>query len=197
MRTVALTGNVAAGKSTVAQLFRHWGAVVFDADETVRVLQRPGEQVYDEIVAHFGRSVVRADGGLDRAALRDRVLAHPAEREILERIVHPAVEGRRQAAMAAARAQGATLFIADIPLLFESADPSAYEGVILVDAPAAERRRRLMMDRRLSATHADRLIAAQIPSERKRPRATWIIDNDADRATLVARTRAVWDQLTT
>jgi dephospho-CoA kinase len=195
MRTVALTGNVAAGKSTVAQLFRGWGAVVFDADETVRLLQRPGEQVYDEILAHFGPGVIRADGGLDRAALRDRVLANPAEREILERIVHPAVEARRQAALTAARAHGTPLFIADIPLLFESADPSVYDGVILVDAPATERRRRLMIDRRLTATHADRLIAAQIPSELKRPRATWIIDNDADRATLVARSRAVWDQI--
>jgi len=195
-RVVAVTGNVAAGKSTVVQLFRDWGAVIFDADETVRLLQRPGEPVYAEILAHFGPGVRRADGGLDRAALRDRILAHPAERDVLERIVHPAVEARREAALAAARERGVRLVIADIPLLFESADPSAYDGIVLVDAPEPERRRRLMMDRRLSAAHAEQLIAAQMPADAKRVRATWIIDNDADRATLIARSRAVWDALT-
>ncbi|MBL0180082.1 MAG: dephospho-CoA kinase [Gemmatimonadetes bacterium] len=190
---MALTGNIAAGKSTVAQLLRSWGAVLFDADEAVRVLQRPGSGVFAAIVAHFGRGVVRADGGLDRVALRDRILADPAERAALEAIVHPAVEARRLAAQEAAAAAGAAVFVADIPLLFESADPAAYDGVILVDAPAGERRRRLINARRLSPLDADRLIAAQMPAAAKRALATWIIDNDADRATLMARTRAVWD----
>ena len=174
MRRIALTGNIAAGKSTVAQLLRSWGAVLFDADEAVRVLQRPGSGVFAAIVAHFGGGVVRADGGL----------------------VHPAVDARRVAAQEAAAAAGAAVFVADIPLLFESADPSAYDGVILVDAPAGERRRRLINARPLSPLDADRLIAAQMPAAAKRALATWIIDNDADRATLVARTRAVWDAVT-
>ena len=165
MRRIALTGNIAAGKSTVAQLLRSWGAVLFDADEAVRVLQRPGSGVFAAIVAHFGGGVVRADGGLDRVALRDRILADPAERAALEAIVHPAVDARRIAAQEAA-------------------------------APAGERRRRLINARRLSPLDADRLIAAQMPAAAKRALATWIIDNDADRATLVARTRAVWDAVT-
>ncbi len=195
MRQIALTGNIAAGKSTVVQLLRSWGAVVFDADDAVRALQRPGTSVYSAIVAHFGPGVVRADGGLDRAALRERILADPAERAALEAMVHPAVEARRLAAATAAAKAGATVFLADIPLLFESADPSVYDGVILVDAPDAERRRRLINARRLAPIDADRLMAAQMPAAAKRPRATWIIDNDADRATLVARSRAVWDAL--
>lgn len=196
MRTIALTGNIAAGKSTVAQLLRGWGAVLFDADEEVRRLQRPGQPVFEAILEHFGPSVRRADGGLDRAALRERILGSPSERATLEALVHPAVEASRQAAIAAARARGAAVFLADIPLLFEAADPSAYDGVILVDAPVAERRRRLIEERRLPPDDADRLIAAQMPASTKRPLATWIIDNDADRATLVARTRAVWEAIT-
>lgn len=196
MRTIALTGNIAAGKSTVAQLLRGWGAVLFDADEEVRTLQRPGQPVFDAILRHFGPAVRRADGGLDRAALRERILGNPRDRAALEAIVHPAVEARRQAAIAEARARGATVFVADIPLLFESANPSAYDGVILVDAPEGERRRRLVEERRISAADADRLMAAQMPSSAKRPLATWIIDNDADRPTLVARTRAVWEAIT-
>lgn len=196
MRTIALTGNIAAGKSTVAQLLRGWGAVLFDADEEVRNLQRPGQPVFEAILNHFGPDIRRADGGLDRAALRDRILGSAEARAALEAMVHPAVETRRQAAIAAARARGATVFLADIPLLFESADPSVYDGVILVDAPISERRRRLIEERRLSAADADRLIAAQMPSSIKRPMATWLIDNDADRATLVARTRGVWEAIT-
>jgi dephospho-CoA kinase len=196
MRTIALTGNIAAGKSTVAQLLRGWGAVLFDADEEVRRLQRPGQPVFEAILAHFGPSVRRADGGLDRAALRERILGNPSERATLEALVHPAVEASRQAAIAAAQARGAEVFLADIPLLFEAADPAAYDGVILVDAPVAERRRRLIEERRLPPDDADRLIAAQMPASTKRPLATWIIDNDADRATLVARTRAVWEAIT-
>ena len=87
MRTLALTGNIAAGKSTVARLLREWGAVVFDADETVRELQRPGQPVFAAILGHFGPAVLRTDGGLDRDALRRRILADPAARAALEQIV--------------------------------------------------------------------------------------------------------------
>ena len=196
MRTLALTGNIAAGKSTVARLLREWGAVVFDADETVRELQRPGQPVFAAILGHFGPAVLRTDGGLDRDALRRRILADPAARAALEQIVHPAVERRRQAARQAAIAAGTTVFVADIPLLFESADPTSYDGVILVDAPESLRRQRLINDRGLASDEADRLIAAQMPAAEKRQRATWIIDNDSDRETLVERTRTVWQAIT-
>lgn len=194
-RVVALTGNVAAGKSTVATLLQRWGATLIDADVIVRELQRPGEPVFDAILARFGPGVRRADGALDRAALRERILADPAERQALEAIVHPAVEARRAALTEAARARGDAVVIADIPLLFESSDPSRFDGVILVDAPVAYRHARLVHDRHLHPDEADRLIAAQMPAEQKRARATWIIENDADRPTLEARTRAVWEAI--
>ncbi len=195
MRTLALTGNIAAGKSTVARLLRDWGAVLFDADETVRELQQPGQPVFTAIVGHFGTGVLRADGGLDRDALRRQLLADPAARAALEQIVHPAVERRRQAARQAAIAAGTTVFVADIPLLFESADPASYDGVVLVDAPESQRRQRLINDRGLAPGEADRLIAAQMPAAEKRRRATWIIDNDGDRETLVERARTVWQAI--
>ena len=195
MRIFALTGSVAAGKSTVGALFRALGATLIDADALVRELQQPGEPVFNAIVAAFGRDALDATGALDRAAMRRRILADPAAKLQLERIVHPAVEQRRQVMVGAARARGDSLVIADIPLLFEAADPDAYDGIIVVDAPTAERRRRLMHDRGMSAHDAAQLIATQIPAAEKRARATWIIDNDSDRATLEARTRAVWDAL--
>ena len=189
MHVYALTGSIAAGKSTVGALFRAWGAPVIDADALVRELQRPGQPVLAAIVATFGRDVLDDDGELNRAAMRRRILNE------LEAIVHPAVEARRRELVEAARARGEAIVIADIPLLFEAADPGAYDGIIVVDAPIAERRHRLMHDRRLSAHDADQLIAAQMPADEKRARATWIIDNDGDRATLSQRARVVWDAL--
>ncbi len=194
-QVVGLTGNVASGKSTVATLFRGWGATVIDADAIVRELQRPGQPVFTAILERFGSPVRRADGGLDRAALRRLIVADPVARDDLERIVHPAVEARREELTAAARLRGDPVVIADIPLLFEALDPAGFDGVIVVDAPVEYRRERLIHDRGLTATDADALIAAQLPAAAKRARATWVIDNDSDRGTLAARARAVWEAL--
>ncbi|HEY8062869.1 MAG TPA: dephospho-CoA kinase, partial [Gemmatimonadales bacterium] len=87
------------------------------------------------------------------------------------------------------------IVIADIPLLFEAGDPSAYDGVIVVDAPVEVRRRRLMEHRGFDGDEADLLIAAQMPADQKRARATWIIDNDGDREKLTRRAREVWKAL--
>ncbi len=197
MRVLALTGNVAAGKSTVARRLVERGAVLIDADAIVRELQRPGTPVFAQIVARFGPTIVAADGALDRAALRQRVLADPAERHDLEAIVHPAVEQARRRRLSQAADAGATIVITDMPLLYEAADPAAYDGVILVDAPTPIRRDRLIRERGLSAEEADRLLAAQWPAAAKRARATWIIDNDADLATLLERTDRLWTTIST
>jgi dephospho-CoA kinase len=189
---VALTGNVAAGKSTVAALFRQWGAAVLDADQVVRDLQRPGTPVYRRIVERFGPGIVDARGELDRPALRRLILADAAARADLNAIVHPAVRAQREGLVAAARAGGARIIVADIPLLFEASDPAEYDAVVLVDAPASLRRQRLVTMRGLPPEDADRLIAAQLPSEGKRRRSDFVIDNDGDRMQLERRARDVW-----
>jgi len=189
---VALTGNVAAGKSTVAALFRHWGAAVLDADQVVRELQRPGTPVYHRIVERFGPGIVDAHGELDRPALRRLILADAAARADLNAIVHPAVRAQREGLVAAARAGGARIVVADIPLLFEASDPAEYDAVVLVDAPTPLRRQRLVTMRGLPPEDADRLIAAQMPSEGKRRRSDFVIDNDGDRTQLERRARDVW-----
>ena len=195
MKVFALTGSVAAGKSSVGALFRRWGATLIDADALVHELQQPGAPVLDAMVAAFGREILDAHGALDRAAMRRRILDDVAARRQLESIVHPALEVRRRELIAAAQQRGDAIVIADIPLLFEAADPAQYDGVIVVDAPVIERRRRLMADRGFTAHDADRLIDAQLPAAEKRARATWIIDNDGDRASLELRARLVWDAL--
>jgi dephospho-CoA kinase len=195
MLNVALTGNIASGKSTVAELFRTWGATVIDADRLVRDAQAPGSPVLRAIAGRFGQDLIDASGMLDRKALRQRVMGDPAALTDLNRLVHPDVLRRRSALEQEARNRGDRIVVSDIPLLFEAADPSAFDVIVLVDAPETVRRSRLLSQRGLSAQDADRMLAAQAPTGPKRERSTYVIDNDADRATLEARVREVWAQL--
>jgi dephospho-CoA kinase len=195
MLTVALTGNVAAGKSTVAELFRRWGATVIDADTIVRELQQPGMPVHTAIVARFGAGILLPDSSLDRAALRAIILADAAARADLNALVHPAVLTRRALLAIEAETAGVAILINDIPLLFEIGMADEYPIVILVDAPVEERLRRMVVERHLDPAEARALIDAQWPSAQKRAQSTYVIDNDADRATLEACARRVWDDL--
>ena len=195
MRHIGLTGNVAAGKSAVAALFRRWGATVVDADEIVHQLQQRGTPVLSAITGRFGTAVLRPDGSLDRARLRALVFADEGARRDLEAIVHPAVQARRAELLAEAGDRGDPVVVSDIPLLFETMDPAQFDAVVLVDAPAAVRRERLMAQRGFSAEDADRLIAAQVPATLKRARSSFVIDNDGDEAALERRARKVWEAI--
>lgn len=192
---VALTGNIAAGKSSVARLFAEWGATVIDADAIVHALQQPGTPVFDAMLARFGPGILRPDGELDRPALRRLVLNDPAARADLEAIIHPAVAARRTALIADAVRRDAGIVVSDIPLLFEVADPADFDRVVLVDAPEAARRDRLVRIRGLDPAEADRLIATQLPSAGKRARSHHVIDNDGSPAALEAAARRVWKLL--
>lgn len=195
MLSLALTGNIAAGKSAVARLLAQHGATIIDADVLAREAVAPGTPGLAAVVTRFGPGVLAPDGTLDRAALRAIVFADPAARAALNAIVHPAVGERRDRALAAARARGDRVVISDIPLLFEVGLEQAFDGVILVDAPEAEREARLVRDRGLSPADARAMIAAQWPASRKRAGARWIIDNDGSRSALAAQVDALWPQL--
>lgn len=195
MLHLALTGNVASGKSSVARLFADWGATLIDADAIVRDLQRPRTPIFDRIVARFGPEIVAADGELDRARLRALVLADAGARRDLEAIVHPAVAAERERLIDEARRRGDAIVVSDIPLLFEVMDPEAFDAVVLVDAPEAIRRERLLRDRGISSEEADGLFRAQHPAADKRARSDFIIDNDSSRMELRDRAWRVWRQL--
>jgi dephospho-CoA kinase len=193
--SVALTGNIAAGKSSVAGLFERWGATVIDADKLVREAQAPGQPTLESIAKRFGPGVISSDGTLDRAALRSRVLADSNELADLNRIVHPEVHRRRLELLAEARNRGDRIVVSDIPLLFEVDDPSAFDAIVLVDAPEQVRRARLMQSRALEPAQADRMMAAQMDAGQKRGLSDYVIDNDGDFAALERAAALVWDSL--
>ena len=195
MLNVALTGNVASGKSTVARWFAEWGATVIDADTIVREVQQPGSSVVNAIRDRFGDAVIQPDGSLNRELLRRRVMADAGERGALNAIVHPAVQRRRTTLIEEARARGDRVIVNDIPLLFEVLDPSAFDAVVLVDAPVSIRHDRLKRDRGLSAQEADDLMAAQLPSATKRARSDLVIENADTLDNLRQRAQHTWNAL--
>jgi dephospho-CoA kinase len=195
MLSVALTGHIGAGKTTVAELFKRWGATVIDADQLVREAQAPGQPVLAKIAARFGKELLRADGTLDRPGRRARVLVDAGALADLNRIVHPEVHRRRRELLAEARARGERIVVSDIPLLFESADPAEFDAIVLVDAREAVRRARLLATRTLTPDEADRLMAAQLSSTPKRARSDYVIENEGDLPALERAASAVWDAL--
>jgi dephospho-CoA kinase len=197
MLHLALTGNIASGKSTVAALLAAHGATIIDADLLAREAVRPGTPALEAIIERFGASMLLADGTLDRPGLRARVFRDPVAREALNAIVHPAVSRLREAQLAEAKRRGDAVVISDIPLLFEVGLEHAFDGVILVDAPETERLGRLVGDRALSREQAQAMMDAQWPSTRKRAGATWIIDNDGSREQLAVRVADLWQTIQT
>jgi dephospho-CoA kinase len=192
---VGLTGNVGAGKSAVLELLKGWGAWAIDADVLAREAVLPGTPALAAIVERFGRGMLQTDGALDRAMLRRRVMTDAKGREALNDIVHPVVARLTAEREQEAGRAGARIVVHDVPLLFEALDPDTFDAVVLVDAPTAVRKDRLMQARGLSAAEADDLIAAQTPSAGKRAKSHFVIDNDGPREALERRAREVWSEL--
>jgi dephospho-CoA kinase len=195
MLKVALTGNIASGKSSVARVWRAAGVAVVEADELARLAVVPGSDALRRIADRWGPGILLPSGELDRAALRDVVFRDPVERRALEEIVHPEVERLRAKAFARAARDGANLLVADIPLLFEVGLENDFDVVVLVDSPESIRLERLVSDRGLPEAEARRMIEAQIPTERKRDAADFVIENTGTITDLEARAKEVWAEL--
>jgi dephospho-CoA kinase len=172
MLILGLTGSVAMGKSTVAAFFAEHGVAIFDADRAVHDLYR-GEAA-PLVEAAFPGTVV--DGAVDRTRLSARVLHDRAAMMRLEALIHPLVARREEAFCAAAAAAGRRVVLLDIPLLFEVGAESRVDLIIVVSAPAAMQRARLLARPGMDASRADAMIARQIPDAEKRRRAHFIID---------------------
>ena len=195
MYRVALTGNIASGKSVVARVWAGLGASLVDADELARQAVEPGTPGLARVVARFGRAVLAADGTLDRAALRSIVFGDDAARADLERILHPEIARLRASEEARLEREGKAIVAHVIPLLFEARLETEFDEVVLVDAPEAERLRRLVELRGLPEAEARRMVAAQMPASAKRARATLILDNAGTMDALERDARSAWREL--
>jgi dephospho-CoA kinase len=177
MYTVALTGGIASGKSAVEQCFARRGIEICDADKVARDVVAAGSEGLREVVAVFGRSVLGADGSLDRRAMRERVFGDPDARRQLEGIIHPRV---RNAIWEAAQAMRSAYGLLVIPLLVESGDYAWVDRVLVVDVPRAVQLGRLLARDGISRELAESMIDAQASREQRLAIADDVIDNSAD-----------------
>ena len=180
MTSIALTGGIASGKTTIATRLRELGAVVLDADEFARAAVAPGGTTLLAIREHFGDDVFDDAGALDRAELGRRIFADPSEREALNAIVHPEIRRLTQEAKDRARADDPeAIVVHDIPLLVESTHNYDYDEIWVADAPAEVRLERLIEDRGLSREEAAQRIAAQASDDERRRIADVLFDTTA------------------
>ncbi len=171
---IGLTGSIGMGKSTTAQMFREAGVPVYDADAAVADLYVRGGAAVEPLEAAFPG--VTRDGAVDREALRLRVLGDDAAMTRLNAVVHPLLGRDRLAFHAQAEATGADILVFDIPLLFETGGERNMDAVVVVTAPAAVQRARVLAREGMTPERLDAILARQTPDAQKRERADFVID---------------------
>ncbi len=199
MLRVGLTGGVACGKTTVAEMFAQRGAHVVRADEVAHDLMRPGEPVYDEVVRHFGRNILGSDGAIDRKKLADAAFGSGRIQE-LNQIVHPAVTARQEAwtnEIAAQDPQG--IAVVEAALLLEAGVGKRFDKLVVVICTMPQKIERFARRHNLDLAAAEgevtRRMAAQLPEEEKARAADYVIDNSGPRSELEAKVDALMAEL--
>jgi dephospho-CoA kinase len=191
-----LTGGIASGKSTVAEILRKAGAVIIDADRIARQVVAPGLPAWREIRDFFGDGILQPDGGIDRAALGAIVFSDADLRRRLEAAIHPRVGAEIAAQLQrAAQEQPEGVVIMDIPLLFETNRTQGLAEIIVVFAPEPIQCQRLMDRDHLSLEAAEARMRAQMPMAEKVRRATLTIDNSGSPEQTERQALAVFQDL--
>ena len=189
MKVLGLTGGIGMGKSTATNTLRRLRVPVFDADAAVHALQTRGGRAVRPIGAAFPDAV--RDGAVDREALRRAVLGNPPALKRLERIVHPLVRQAERRFMAAARRRGERLVVLDVPLLFETGGAGRCDAVIVVTAPAAIQRWRVLRRPGMTEERLRAILARQTPDREKRRRADHLVHSGLSRHFAQRRIRQI------
>ena len=175
MLRIGLTGGIASGKSTVAELFAARGVTVLDTDRIAREVVEPGQPALAALVQALGSDILSEDGRLDRALLRRRIFADPAARRAVEDILHPAIleELGRQSVVAPGPYQ-----VLVVPLLVEGDRAGLVDRVLVVDCPEELQVERLMNRDGETRKGALAMLAAQVSRRERLAAADDVIVND-------------------
>jgi dephospho-CoA kinase len=172
---VGLTGGIGSGKSAAADAFGKLGATVVDTDAIAHELTGPGGVAIPEIRRQFGKAFIDAEGAMDRKRMRDLVFSDAEEKQRLESLLHPLIRTESARRVGAASGSYAVLVV---PLLVESAGyRERVNRVLVVDCPEAIQIARVMRRSNLPEAQVKRIIAAQIPREKRLSAADDVIDN--------------------
>ena len=174
MLIIGLTGGIASGKSEVSRLFEELGAPIIDTDLISRQLVDPGEPALQEIVDHFGASLLHADGSLDRKKLGQLIFSSITERHQLEDILHPRI---RDEVTRQLQRIDAPYVIVVIPLLLETRYPIKLDRILVVDASQELQQQRLMQRNGISESDADKIMQAQTTNAQRLAAADDVISN--------------------
>jgi len=188
---LGLTGSIGMGKSTTASLFREAGIPVQDADQVVAELYARGGVAVRPVGEAFP-GVVR-DGAVDRRALSQQVLGDPDALARLEAIVHPLVRAERERFLAQAEAAGVPVVVLEVQLLFEVGADSETDATVVVSAPEAVQRERVLGRPDMTETKLAHILARQIPDAEKRARADFVIDTSRGIEAAREQVKAVLD----
>jgi len=193
---LGVTGNIAAGKSTVAQELKNRGAVVVDADKLARDVVAVGTAALQKLVGEFGGDILQSDGSLDRARLGQMVFADTKVRATLNRIVHPEIARRSVAELQRLKQEGEVpLIVYEAPLLFEVGAETRVDKVLMVTIDPEEQLRRLMQRDGSDRISAQQRIASQMPQEEKVARADYVIDNTGTREEMCQQIDLLWPRI--
>lgn len=175
---VGLTGGIASGKSTVANMIKEMGIEVIDADIEARKAVEIGEVAYEQIITYFGEAILNDDHTINRSQLGEIIFNDSAKRQKLNEIVHPDVRRRMNEKKEAAISRGDQVVVLDIPLLFESGLKHMVDVVLLVYVEKDVQLQRLMERNQLTMEEALARIQSQMPIEDKRKLADKVIYNN-------------------
>jgi dephospho-CoA kinase len=201
---IGLTGNIAAGKSTVAKMLAQLGAQVIDADALAHEVIRASTPAWHQVVEQFGRDILQEDGEIDRARLGAQAFADPAAMARLEAVVHPAVIAEAESLLQAmhkegsAAASGATqieVAVLEAIKLIESGMHHRCDELWVVTCPREQQVRRLMETRGLSQSEAELRIDAQPPQADKVALANVVIDNSGNLEETQVQVQHEWDRI--
>lgn len=193
---IALTGGIATGKSTVADMFVQLGAVVLDADQFARQAVQPGTDCWNKLRDFLGGAFFDKDGQLKRRKLRDRIVEDDHCRAQINAILHPHImEAMEREWQRRSSNSKHDLLIFDIPLLFEAKNSHRFDTIILVYAPSEIQIQRLMKRDQVSRQQAEQTLHMQLPIESKKQKAHIIIDNSADLDHTKQQVVDVWQEL--
>ena len=179
-RSFGLTGGVASGKTTAAQMFAELGAKIIDADRLGHELIRAPQPAYHEIVSRFGFEILDPQGEIDRQRLGALVFADPEKLRALNAILHPRIMERcDQLAEGFHLQDPRAVVLVDAALIYEANLAGRFAKIIVTWCRPEQQLERLMARTGLSRAEAERRIAAQMPMEEKRRRADYVIDCSA------------------
>ena len=187
---IGLTGGIASGKSTVADMFADLGIAVIDTDLIAREVVQPGQPALLEIRGIFGDSVFNEDGTLDRNALRQRIFSDDDAREQLESILHPLIQD--ETIQRINTASGSYIVIV-VPLLANSPLREHIDRILVVDCDAATQIARLLARDAETVEQARRILAAQASREQRLAIADDVIHNNSTLAAVSTQVSAIHD----